>query len=218
MAKIRIFLTDDHTLFRQGVKTLIDSEPDMEIVGESSSATDAIAHAPEARPDVVLMDIGMPELNGLEALERIKREFPEVLVIILSVFSNEESVAHALRRGASGYLLKGSLPSELEVALKAVVRGESYLSPGVSAKVVQKYLERVGEEASLHDLLTARQREVLQLVAEGKTTKEIARLLDLSTKTVERHRADLMNRLDAHDVAGLVRYAVKMRIVDPDLN
>jgi DNA-binding NarL/FixJ family response regulator len=119
--------------------------------------------------------------------------------------------------GSSGYLLKGSVPSELEVALKAVVRGETYLSPAVSKAVVQKYLERVGEDPGLHTLLTARQREVLQLVAEGKTSKEIARLLDLSVKTVERHRADLMERLDAHDVAGLVRYAIKMKIVDSDL-
>lgn len=218
MSSIRVILADDHALVRAGIRSLLERLPDVKVVGEIGNGYDAVRLAGELRPDVVLMDIGMPELNGLEALQRIKREHREIQVIVLSIFSNEESVAHALRMGASGYLLKGSVPSELEVALKAVMRGESYLSPGVSTKVVQKYLERVGEGAGLSDLLTARQREVLQLVGEGKTTKEIARLLDLSVKTVERHRADLMDRLDAHDVAGLVRYAVKMKIVNPDLD
>ncbi|MFI5369066.1 MAG: response regulator, partial [Spirochaetia bacterium] len=218
VSSIRVILADDHALVRAGIRSLLERLPDVKVVGEIGNGYDAVRLAGELRPDVVLMDIGMPELNGLEALQRIKREHREIQVIVLSIFSNEESVAHALRMGASGYLLKGSVPSELEVALKAVMRGESYLSPGVSTKVVQKYLERVGEGAGLSDLLTARQREVLQLVGEGKTTKEIARLLDLSVKTVERHRADLMDRLDAHDVAGLVRYAVKMKIVNPDLD
>jgi DNA-binding NarL/FixJ family response regulator len=214
---IRVILADDHALVRAGIRSLLERLAGVQVIGETGNGREAVRLAGELRPDVILMDIGMPELNGLEALERVRREHPEIRVIVLSVFSNEESVAHALRMGSSGYLLKGSVPSELEVALKAVVRGETYLSPGVSKTVVQKYLERVGEAAGPHTLLTARQREVLQLVAEGKTTKEIARLLDLSVKTVERHRADLMDRLEAHDVAGLVRYAIKMKIVDPDL-
>lgn len=218
MKGIRVVLADDHALVRAGIRSLLERLPGVQVVGETGNGREAVRLADELGPEVVIMDIGMPELNGLEALERIKNKHPEIQVIILSVFSNEESVAHALRTGASGYLLKGSVPSELDVALKAVMRRESYLSPAVSKTVVQRYLERVGDGASLHDLLTKRQREVLQLVAEGKTTKEIARLLDLSVKTVERHRADLMDRLDAHDVAGLVRFAVKMRIVDPDLD
>jgi DNA-binding NarL/FixJ family response regulator len=164
------------------------------------------------------MDIAMPGLNGLEALLRIRQEFPDISVVILSVFSDEEYVAQALRRGAAGYLIKGSVPAELELALRAVNRGETYLSPSVSKQVVRQYLERVGAGSNVFEILTPRQREILQLIGEGRSTKEMAQLLNLSIKTVERHRAELMDRLEIHDVAGLVRYAIRMKLVSPDQN
>jgi DNA-binding NarL/FixJ family response regulator len=183
------------------------------------------------QPHLVLMDIGMAGLNGLEATAQISKDFPYVRVIILSMHLNEEYVLQALRVGASGYLLKDAGPAELEMAITAVSRGETYLSPAVSKTVVADYLRRVSSQAGTaenpaqpkqaaearpYEQLTPRQREILQLIAEGKTTKEIAQLLQLSIKTVEGHRAQLMERLDIHDVAGLVRYAMRTGLIAPD--
>jgi DNA-binding NarL/FixJ family response regulator len=163
-----------------------------------------------------MMDISMPELNGLEATARVARDRPEVRVIILSMHATEEYVWQALRAGAAGYLLKDADTSELERAVACVARGESYLSPAVSRHVIGDYIRRTGGEGSSLDLLTPRQREVLQLIAEGNSTKEIARKLHLSAKTVETHRMQLMERLDIRDIAGLVRYAIRVGIVKPD--
>jgi DNA-binding NarL/FixJ family response regulator len=162
------------------------------------------------------MDIAIPELNGLEALARATKEFSAVKVIILSMHANEEYVLQALRAGARGYLLKDAAVAELELALRAVARGETYLSPRISKRVIDSYLERLGNERPLREELTPRQREIVQLIAEGKSTKEIAFLLTVSVKTVEAHRAQLMERLGIHDVAGLVRYAMRVGLVPPE--
>lgn len=216
MSVIRVMLADDHTLVRAGIRALLDNLDGMQVVAEAREGRDALDLIKTHQPDVVLLDIAMPGLNGLEVTARATREFPNTRVLILSVHANEEYVLQALRAGAAGYLLKDGSPAELELAIKAVVRGETYLSPLVSKHVVAEYVRRVGGEAGPLELLTPRQREILQLVAEGRTTKEIAELLKISVKTVETHRAQLMERLDVHDVAGLVRFAIRIGLVTPD--
>jgi DNA-binding NarL/FixJ family response regulator len=213
MNTIRILLADDHALVRAGLRALLERLQGIEIVGEADDGREAIRLVKERNPHIVLMDISMPGLNGLEAVMQVRNDFPEVNVIILSASANEEFVTQALRSGASGYMLKGASPSELEVAIKAVMVGETYLSPVVSKQVIRDYLGRVTHRSDLFELLTQRQREILQLIGEGHSTKDMAQLLDLSAKTVERHRTELMNRLDIHDVAGLTRYAIKNNIV-----
>jgi DNA-binding NarL/FixJ family response regulator len=168
------------------------------------------------RPDVVLMDVGMPGLNGLEVAGRLKTSDPAIRVIIVSMHTSEQYVLRALRAGCAGYLVKSSAVSELDVAVRSVARGETYLSPVVSKRVVDDYVTRTGGAADPLETLTPRQREILQLVAEGNTSKDIARRLHLSVKTVEAHRAQLMQRLDVHDLAGLVRFAVRVGLVEPE--
>lgn len=185
----------------------------MEVVAEARDGREALLRIRQHQPNVVLMDIAMPELNGLEVVRQISKEIPSVRTIILSMHSDEEHVLHALQAGASGYLVKGSSSAELELAINAVARGEVYLSPGVSKLVVDEYLRNTGEPGLL-DKLTARQREVLQMIAEGNTTKQIALALKISVKTVESHRSQLMKRLGSNDIAGLVRHALKMKLVD----
>ena len=223
MSQIRIVLADDHTLVRAGIRALLQNLAGVEVVAEADDGREALRLIEAHRPDVVLMDIAMPGLNGLEAATRVAKEFPEVRVIILSMYANEEYVLQALRAGAAGYLLKGARTPELELALNAVVQGETYLSPAASRHVVDDYIRRAGGEGDrdsaaprADERLTPRQREILQLIAEGHTTKEIARQLDISAKTVEMHRAQLMARLDIHDVASLVRYAIRIGLVAPD--
>lgn len=212
---IKVVLADDHALVRAGIKALLERLSGIQVVGEASDGREALKLVDRLAPDIVLMDIAMPGLNGLEAVDRIVHDHPDTSVIILSVFSDEESVARSLQKGVSGYLVKGSAPAELELALRAVARGETYLSPSVSKQVVQQYLERVSGGSSLLSILTSRQREILQLIGEGRSTKEIAGDLSLSVKTVERHKAELMDRLDIHDIAGLVRFAIKEKLVNP---
>jgi DNA-binding NarL/FixJ family response regulator len=216
MQPIRVLLADDHALVRAGFRALLQSIPDMQVVAEASDGYEALRLVAEHQPSVVLMDIAMPGLNGLEAAARLAREFPHVRVIILSMHLSEEYVLQALHAGAAGYLLKDADAAELELALRAIVRGEVYLSPAVSKQVVADYIRRTGGESTSLEGLTPRQREVLQLIAEGHTTKEIAQRLDVSVKTVDTHRTQLMERLDIHDVAGLVRYAIRMGLVNPD--
>jgi DNA-binding NarL/FixJ family response regulator len=216
MSPIRVLLAEDHTLVRAGFRALLQGATDIQVIAEASDGREALRLIEEHQPDVVLMDITMPILNGLEATARAAREFPCVRVIILSMHASEEYVLQALRAGAAGYLLKGADTAEFELAVRAVARGEVYLSPAVSKHVVADYIERVGAEPGSLERLTPRQREILQLVAEGRTTKEIARILKVSVKTVETHRTQLMERLDIHDVAGLVRYAVRTGLVRLD--
>jgi DNA-binding NarL/FixJ family response regulator len=211
-ASIRVVLADDHALVRAGMRSLLGGMAQVEVVGEAASGEEALVLAERERPDVVLMDIAMKGITGLEAAARIREQHPGVRVIILSMHAGEEYVLQALRAGAIGYLLKDAATGELELALRSVMRGESWFSPAVSRQVVEGYVQRVGGEP-VADVLTARQREVLTLVAGGKSTKEIAFDLNLSVKTVETHRAQIMERLGIRDVAGLVRYALKTGLV-----
>ena len=216
MKPTRVLLADDHSLIRIGVRTLVEQLGGMEVVGEASDGRMALEMIKKHYPDLVLMDIGMAGMNGLEATARVTKDFPGVKVIILSMHATEEYVWQALRAGACGYLLKDSGLSELELAINAVMKGEMYLTPTVNKKVVMDYLERLDTDQPPIERLTRRQREILQLIAEGNTVKEIAWELNLSVKTIETHRSQLMDRLDIHDVAGLVRYAMRMGIIEPD--
>jgi DNA-binding NarL/FixJ family response regulator len=209
MNSIRVLLVDDHVLMRAGIRSLIERLPFAEVVGEADNGREAIKQVERLLPQVVLMDIGMKELNGLEATARIARDFPGVRVLILSMHSSEEYVLQALRAGACGYMLKEAATAELEVALQAVGQGKTYLSPAISQRVIEEYLGRWGSQGGPLDLLTPRQREILQLIAEGKSSKEMAFALNLSVKTVEAHRAQLMERLQIYDVAGLVKFAIR---------
>ena len=210
---MKILVADDHTLVRAGLVSLIARLPEMEVVGEAADGRQALRMVRDLLPDMVLMDIAMPGLNGLEAAERIHGIHPQTKIIILSMHASEEYVAQALKAGASGYLLKDAATSELEMALKSVAAGQFYLSPAISRQVVDNYLR--GGPTGV-ELLTPRQREILQLIAEGKSTRDIAETLHLSVKTVETHRAQLMERLDIHDVAGLIRYALRKGLISAD--
>ena len=209
---IRVLLADDHALVRAGIRSLLNAMAEVQVVGEASSGEEALELAARQLPDVVLMDIAMRGITGLEAAAAMRERLPQVRVVILSMHSGEEYVLQALRAGAAGYLLKDAATGELELALRSVMRGESWLSPAVSRQVVEGYVQRTGGE-SAPEVLTARQREVLRLVAGGKSTKEIAFLLNLSVKTVETHRAQIMDRLGIRDVAGLVKFAIQRGIV-----
>jgi DNA-binding NarL/FixJ family response regulator len=213
---LRVVLADDHTLVRAGFRTLVESIEGVEVVAEADDGREALRLIEIHKPDLVLMDIAMPGLNGLEATARVVERYPFVRVVILSMHLNEEYVVRALQAGAVGYLLKDADAAELEFAIRAVTRGETYLSPPVSKQVIADYVRRVGSEHSPLESLTPRQREVLQLIAEGHTSREIAHILGISTKTVDSHRAQMMERLDIHDIAGLVRYAIRTGLVSSE--
>ena len=217
MKTIRILLVDDHTLVRAGFRSLLEELAEVRIIAEAEDGREALEMVAQHRPDVVLMDIAMPGLNGLEAVARIKQEFPQTQVIILSMHATEEYVLRALRAGAAGYLLKDANIEELERALKVVMRAEVYLSPAISKLVVTGYMRHAGGETSPLERLTPRQREILQLIAESRSSKQISQILGVSLKTVETHRAELMARLDIHDIAGLVRYAIRVGLVSPEV-
>jgi DNA-binding NarL/FixJ family response regulator len=214
----RVTLADDHNLVRSGIRALLERLPDVEVVGEASDGREALALIAREKPDIAFLDIAMPSLNGLDAAPQIARESPRTRVVILSMHADEKHVAQALQVGVSGYVLKDCFVDELPVLIRAVTRGETYLSPGISKQVVEALKTRMngGAGSAGADVLTPRQREILQLVAEGKSTKEIAASLDLSVKTVETHRAQIMNRLQIREVAGLVRYAIRMGLVTAD--
>ena len=214
---IRVLLVDDHRLVRSGIRSLLERMAGVEVVGEADDGHSALEFLQTDRPDIVLMDIAMAGLNGLEATTRMSNAFPDVRVIILSMHANEEYVMKALRAGAAGYLLKDAATAELERALKSVLRGNTYLSGPISQQVIEKYKERILLEVDPLEQLTPRQREVLQLIAEGRTTKEIAQVLEISAKTVEAHRAQLMDRLKISNIPDLVRFAVRIGIVSPEL-
>ncbi|SPE62708.1 Two component transcriptional regulator, LuxR family [Verrucomicrobia bacterium] len=212
--RVRVLLADDHPIVRAGIRGELERLPWVELVGEVSDGREALEKVKALSPDVVFMDISMPSLNGLEATERITREFPAVRVIILSRHDQEDYYWHALKVGASGYLLKRAATSELESALRKVVGNDIYLSQEISSRLVKKLpLQQMVHAKSPLEQLTQRQREILQLIAEGQTTKAIAMILELSPKTVEYHRAQLMERLKIHDIPGLVRFALRTGLI-----
>jgi len=213
---IKVAIADDHALFRQGVRTALSVRKDIEMIAEADNGMQLLNLLKHIEPDVILLDIQMPIMDGITTLPEIRKLYPDVKVIILSMHANEEYVLQTLRAGASGYLLKDAATAELELAIQAVARRDTYLSPAISRRVIEDYLGRVNGPKTPAEQLTPRQREILQLVAEGKSTKEIAFLLKLSVKTVETHRAQLMDRLRVHDVPGLVRQAMRMGLVPPE--
>lgn len=219
MKKIRLLLAEDHTIVREGLRSLIGSSEDMEVVGEVGDGRDALKKVEEIELDIVLMDIRMPGLNGIEATRQIKKHFPDVKVLILSMHPDDEYVLEALRAGASGYMLKQAAHEELFTAIRAVYRNDVFLSPSVSKKVVETYIQSnksVIMESSVLDKLTQREREVLQLIAEGKSSKEISSLLFISPNTVETHKAHLKEKLGLRKTADLIRYAYRKGITGPD--
>ena len=211
MKRIRILLADDHAVVRQGFKMILDAQADMEIVGEAGNGREAVELAEQLRPDVVVMDVSMPELNGIEATRRLASSLPRARVVALSMHKDSVYVREILRAGARGYLLKDSGAADLVAAIRAVASGESYLSPAVSNAVLDDYRRHATNPI---DLLTSREREVLQLLAEGKTNKEIAGVLNLSVYTVEAHRGRIMEKLNLHSIGELVRFAVRNGLIE----
>lgn len=209
--KIRIMLADDHSVVRQGFRRILESQDDMEIVGEASNGNEALREAAELKPDVIVMDVAMPELNGIEATRRLSETSGKTRVLALSMHKDAVYVREILRAGARGYLLKDAFDSDLVAAVRAVARGEAYLSPAISDSVLADYRQHVTDPI---DLLTTREREVLQLIAEGKTNKEVAGMLHLSVYTVDAHRSRIMEKLNLHSTGELVRFAVRKGLVD----
>ncbi len=215
MGKIRILLVDDHTLFRQGLRTLISAEPDMEVVGEAGEASEAVAKAAELRPDVVLMDIGMAGASSFEAARQIRRNRPETKVLFLTMYDDEDYLVESMEVGGSGYVLKDTPAAQCVAAIRDVYRGGSYLSPRMLSQLVDDFRSRLrtGARVPRFATLTAREKEVLKLLAEGNSVKEIACQLNLSVKTVEAHKFNLMRKLDIHNKAQLVQYAIQKKII-----
>jgi DNA-binding NarL/FixJ family response regulator len=214
MTQIQVLLADDHKLVRAGIRSLLERMPEVEVVAEASDGREAIRLVEQHEPQVVLMDLAMPELNGLEATRHLTLAFPKIRVLILSIYADQEHVYQALVAGAAGYLLKGAATDELELAIRSVAQGETYLSPPVSKPVIMEYIRRTDIGVNSRARLSLRQTQILKLIAEGKTSKQAALELAISVKTVETHRAALMKRTGVHDVAGLVRYAVKVGLVN----
>src|SRR5271169_5859111 len=215
MAKTRIMLADDHTLFRQGIRTLISAEADMEVVGEASNGGDAVEKATELRPDVVLMDVSMPGLSSFEATRQIRKGRPETKVLFLTMYDDEDYLAECMEAGASGYLLKDSPSEQLVSAIGEVHRGGSFLSPRMLSHLVDDFRSRVrsATRQPRFNTLTRRELEILKFLAEGNSVKEIACTLDLSVKTIEAHKFNLMRKLDIHNKAQLVQYAIQKKII-----
>ena len=213
MDHIKVLLVDDHTLVRAGIRALIEKIPSLEVVAEAKDGREALNMIRADRPDVVLMDIAMPGLNGLEATGRITKEFPEVHVIILSMYTHEEYIRGAILAGAAGYVVKRGATAELEDAIRTVTKGSHYFSPLVSGHIRRGAQGSITPEPAALERLTPRQREILQLIAERHSTKAIASTLNISIKTVETHRAQLMERLEIYDVPGLVRFAIRAGLV-----
>jgi DNA-binding NarL/FixJ family response regulator len=216
MSPIRILIVEDHALVRAGMKALLQKIEGIEVVGDMGDGLEAVKSVQMDAPDLVLMDIAMPGLNGLDATARIVKDSPTTRVILLSMHANEEYFRQALQVGASGYLLKGAELAELELAIRTVSRGETYLTPTIAKYAVEAYRTKPEGLSGPLARLSSRQREILQLIAEGQTTKDIAQRLSVSVKTVETHRSQLMERLDIHDVPGSVRLAIRVGLIQPD--
>ena len=215
MEKIRILLVDDHTMFRNGLCAFLERETDMRVIGEAQDGRLAVTLACQLKPDVVVMDIAMPLLNGLEATRQIKRQCPGVRVLMLTQHDNEEYIRQALEAGAMGYILKDAAADELVSAIRSVQRGEAVLSPAITRLVIEDYLRWGGIRPNEKmDGLSAREREILQLIAEGHTNKQIAEILTISVKTVQAHRLNLMQKLNLHDRGELIKYAIQKKIIE----
>lgn len=213
MATLKVMLVEDHALMRQGVKALLGEESDVVIVGETGDGSEALLLAERLQPDIVLMDLSLPGVGGIEATRQIRERFPTMRVVVLSMHDGEEYVFRALRAGASGYVLKQSTSTELVLALRAVAAGSTFLSPTISQILISDYVRRADEAPERDDdalsILTPREREVLQLIATGLSNRQVAAQLHISIKTVETHRGNMMSKLDVHDRAGLVKFAIK---------
>lgn len=211
MEKIRILVADDHALMRDGIRAILKLSGDMEVVGEAEDGRQAIEKAEELQPDVIVMDIAMPNLDGLEATRRIKKKQPKIKVLALTQYENREYVFTAIKAGADGYLPKKAAGPELAVAIRALYRGESFLYPTAAAALIKDYLRHATEEP--YDRLTAREREILKLIAEGRKSKEIAEMLSISLKTALGHRTKIMQKLDIHNRTELIKYAMHKGLV-----
>lgn len=218
MKKIKILIADDHKILRQGIISLLKSQPDLEVVGEAHDGKEAVEKTKELKPDVVLMDIGMPDLNGLEATRQIKKYDSKIKVLILTIHKNEEYIFQSLQTGASGYLLKETAVEDLISAIHSAYKDDSFLSPSISKTVIDAFLRKSakGRDPTAFDTLTPREREILQLIAESHTNSEIGKMLYISKKTVDAHRTHIMEKLDIHDVVDLVKYAIRKGIVTLD--
>jgi len=208
---LKVVLVDDHAIVRQGVRALLDEEDDITVIGETGDGSQALMLVEQLRPDIVVMDLSMPGLGGIEAIRQIRGRFPGVRVVVLSMHESEEYVFRALRAGAAGYVVKQSSSTELVLALRAVAMGSRFLSPVISEILIDNYVRRADAEAQADEalnILTPREREVLQFIARGYNNRQIAERLQISVKTVETHRGNMMNKLDVHDRAGLVKFAM----------
>lgn len=215
MQKIRLLIVDDHTVLRDALRALLSLSEDIEIVGEASEGAEAVEKAKELRPDIVVMDLGMPKMDGLEATRRIKKKNPKAKVLVLTQHDNKEYILSAIKAGASGYVPKKALGSELVSAIRSVNQGQSFLYPSAAAALIDDYVHRV-EERDPYDSLTGREREILRLIAEGHTSRRISEMLFISLKTVQGHRTKIMEKLDIHNRTELIKYAIRKGLVSID--
>jgi two-component system response regulator NreC len=213
--KVKIIIAEDHTILRAGLRALLSTQKEFEVIGEAGDGREAIRVADKLEPDLMLIDLSMPKLNGMEAIHEIKRRNPQIKVIALTVHKNEEYILAALEAGANGYVLKDASQGELFMAIQYVMTGKKYLSPSISEKIVEVFLEnrQEGKEFSAWDTVTSREKEILKLIAEGYKNKDIADHLFISIKTVEKHRSNLMKKLDLHNTAALTTYAIEKKII-----
>lgn len=218
MNKIRIILAEDHTIVRKGIRVLLDEEADIEVVGEAENGQEAIDLVEEFLPDLILIDNTMPILNGLEATRQIKKRFPNVKILVLTMHTTTEYVSQFLQAGASGYLVKQTAPKELVRAIRAIYQGDSFLSPAISKVVIEGYLQQEikSTPSDMYETLTSRERQILQMITEGLSNREIAEKLYLSVKTVNNHRTNLMDKLNIHNTAKLVKYAIRKGVISLD--
>ena len=217
MSKQRIVIAEDHTILREGLRALISANPRLDVVGEAQDGREAVRCVERFTPDLILVDLSMPKMNGIEAIREMRKRWPDMRILALTVHKSEEYILATLQAGANGYVLKDATHAELMIAIDSVLGGKPYLSPGVSEKIIEGYLEgkKTSEPTSPWDTLTPREREVLKLIAEGYKNREIADMLCISVKTVEKHRANLMEKLDLHNAAALTAFAMDKGLITP---